>query len=124
MKSRRGFTLIEVLIALVILTIVVLGLGKFVGSFLHVVGVSTLKTVATEVANAQMNQIEMDPTYPLPAASYVGPVTGFPGYASMKRVTVFNRINTAGRDYTVITVQVTEPTMKDTVNVTAVVAKP
>lgn len=128
MTNRRGFTLIEVLIALVILSIVVLGLGRFVGSFLHVVGTSTVKTVATEVANERINIIQTDPTYPLPAA-WAGTTVGFPGYPNMRRVTVLQRNTGGNRDYTIITVRVTEPTLTgglgpDTVNVTSTVARP
>ena len=124
--KRNGFTLIEVMIALVILTVVLLGLARFAGAFLHTVGTSTVKTIATEVAYSQLALIRTDPTYPLPAG-YSGTVTGFPGYGAMTRTTVLNRLggpSYATRDYTVVTVRVLEPTMKDTVNVTAVVARP
>ena len=56
-----------------------------------------------------------------------GTTTGFPGYASMKRVTTLSRLGGptyAAKDYTIISIQVTEPTMRDTVNVSAAVAKP
>jgi prepilin-type N-terminal cleavage/methylation domain-containing protein len=123
MTNRRGFSLIEVMVALVILSIVLLGLGRFVASFLHTVGTTTTKTAATEAAAGYMATIQADPSYPLPA-SYAGTVTGFPNYPNLKRVTVFNRINTSNRDYTIVSVRVTEPTLRDTVNITAVVAKP
>ncbi len=122
-RNRRGFSLIEVMVALVILSVVLLGLGRFVASFLHTVGTTTTKTAATEAASGYMAYIQADPSYPLPA-SYAGTVTGFPGYPNLKRVTTFNRINSTNRDYTVVTVLVTEPTLRDTVNVTAVVAHP
>ncbi len=125
MERERGFTIIETMIALVILTIVVMGSGRVVGTFLHSVSTSSTKTVATEVATAQLEQIRADPVYPIATAA--GTITGFPGYPSMKRVTSFNRLGGptyAVRDYTVITIRVSEPTMRDTVNVTAVVAKP
>jgi prepilin-type N-terminal cleavage/methylation domain-containing protein len=123
MTNRRGFSLIEVMVALVILSIVLLGLGRFVASFLHTVGTTTTKTAATEAAAGYMATIQADPGYPLPA-SYAGTVTGFPNYPNLKRVTTFNRINSANRDYTIVSVRVTEPTLRDTVNITAVVARP
>jgi prepilin-type N-terminal cleavage/methylation domain-containing protein len=122
MKNRRGFSLIEVLVALVILSVVLLGLGRFVASFLHTVGTTTTKTAATEAASSYMATIQSDPSYPL-QASYAGTVTGFPNYPNLKRVTTLNRINTLNRDYTIITVKVTEPTLRDTINITAVVAR-
>lgn len=130
--NRRGFTLIEIMVALVILSVVALGLGRFVSSFLHVVATSSVRTVGSAVAREQMQVILSNPSYPLPT-TYGGTVTGFPGFSSMKRITTMNRITsvTPARDYTIVTVKVTEPTMirlgataPDTINLTAVVAKP
>ena len=123
MRNRRGFSLIEVMVALVILSIVLLGLGRFVASFLHTVGTTTTKTAATEAASGYMAIIQSDPGYPLPN-SYTGTLTGIGSYPNMKRVVTFNRINTSNRDYTIVSVRVTEPTLIDTINITAVVARP
>lgn len=131
-KRRGGFTLIEVMVAMVILSIVALGLGRFVSSFLHVVSTSSIRTTASAVAREQMEGILSDPQYPLPTA-WVGTVTGFPGYSAMRRTTSVTRVTgtSPARDYTIVTVKVTEPTMKrigatapDTINLTAAVAKP
>jgi prepilin-type N-terminal cleavage/methylation domain-containing protein len=130
--NRRGFTLVEVVMALLILAVVFLSLGRFVGSFLHSVGTASARTIAAAVAQEQMETIKTDPTYPLPA-SWAGTVTGFPGYTNMRRITALNRVTGANpsRDYTVVTVKVTEPTMRsiatappDTVNISFVVARP
>jgi prepilin-type N-terminal cleavage/methylation domain-containing protein len=126
-NDRRGFTLIEVMIALVILTIVSVSLGKFVGSFLHAVGTSTTKTVATAVAQEQLEIIRADPNYANLVATYNGQTaTGFPGYAAMTRTLRVVRTtgNAPRRDYTTITVTVSEPTMGTPINVTIVVAAP
>jgi prepilin-type N-terminal cleavage/methylation domain-containing protein len=127
MKDRRGFTLIEILIAMVILTIISVGLGKFVATFLHTVGTSTAKTVATAVAQEQLELIRADPSYTSLVANWNGQTTnGFPGYASMTRTTRVVRTtgNNPRRDYTRITVAVSEPTMGTPVNVTIVIAAP
>lgn len=126
-RNRRGFTLIEVLIAMIILTIVSVGLAKFVATFLHTVGTSTAKTVATAVAQEQLELIRADPDYTSLVANYNGNTTvGFPGYPSMTRTTRVVRTTGSNprRDYTKVTVQVTEPTMGTPVNVTIVVAAP
>jgi len=125
--NRRGFTLIEVLIAMVILTIVSVGLAKFVGTFLHTVGTSTAKTVATAVAQEHLEIIRADPNYTGLVGTYNGnTVVGFPGYPSMTRTTRVVRTtgNNPRRDYTRVTVQVSEPTMGTPINVTIVVAAP
>lgn len=125
--KRRGFTLIEIMIAIVILTIVSVSLGKFVATFLHTVGTSTAKTVATEVAQEQLAIIRADPTYTTLVTTYNGiTTTGFPGYPSMSRTTRVVRTtgNSPRRDYTTATVTVSEPTMGLPVAVTIVVAAP
>jgi prepilin-type N-terminal cleavage/methylation domain-containing protein len=131
-KHNRGFTLVEVMVAMVILSVVALGLGRFVSSFLHVVSTSGARTVASAVAREQMEAILSDPQYPLPN-TWVGTATGFSGFSQMRRTTSLTQVTgtTPARDYTIVTVKVTEPTMMrlgatapDTVNLTAAVAKP
>ena len=128
--NRRGFTLVEVMIALIILTIVALSLGKFVASFSHAVGTSTIRTIAVNVATEQMELIRGNANqsaYPTLVASFNGNVvTGFPNYPRMTRTTTVVRTtgNNPRRDYTTVTVTVTEPTLGTPVNLTAVVAAP
>lgn len=127
MTRRNGFTLIEVVVALVILGTVVLGLTRFMGNFVHVVATSTTRTVASEVAHEQLERVKVDPSYATLSATWGGTRTGFPDYPAMTRVTTLNRVTSAGpppRDYTIVTVRVTEPTMTRPVNATAVVARP
>lgn len=129
---RDGFTLIEVMISMVILSVVALGLGRFAGSSVNTITTSGVRTVAGTVAREHMEGVLSDVTYPLPAA-WAGTVTGFAGYPNMVRITTLTRVTstTPARDYTVITVKVTDPTMRrrgmsapDTVNLSAAVAKP
>ena len=129
---RNGFTLVEVMISMVILSIVALGLGRFAGSSVNTISTSNVRTVAGIAAQQHLENILADVSYPLPA-SYAGTVTGIAGYPNMVRITVLNRVtsSTPSRDYTVVTVKVTDPTMRrrgmsapDTVNLSAAVAKP
>jgi prepilin-type N-terminal cleavage/methylation domain-containing protein len=125
--NKRGFTLIEIMIAVVILTIFSVSLGKFVAVFLHTVGTSTAKTVATEVAQEELEIIRADPSYTTLVTNYNAlSQTGFPGYSSMNRSVRVVRTtgNAPRRDYTKVTVTVTEPTMGTPVAVTIVVAAP
>ena len=128
--NRRGFTLIEVMVALIILTIVSLSLGKFVASFSHAVGTSTIRTIAIDVATEQLELVRgnANPTaYPTLVATFNGNVvTGFPSYPRMTRTTTVVRTTGTNprRDYTTITVTVTEATLGTPVNLTAVVAAP
>src|SRR3954468_17907765 len=111
--ERRGFTLIEVMLAGGILTTVLISVARYTGQFLHTVSTSTVRTVAAEVARERVSLIDMDPSYTTLAAVWAGTQTGFPGYPNMARVTTVSRVTGAAppRDYTIITVRVTEPTM-------------
>jgi prepilin-type N-terminal cleavage/methylation domain-containing protein len=124
--DRRGFTLIEVMLAVVILGIVLAGVARYNGQFLHTVSTSTVRTIAAEVARERISLVDMDPSYTTLAATWAGDSTNFPGYPRMRRLTTVSRVtgNTPPRDYTVITVRVSEPTMGQAIDVTTVVAQP
>lgn len=128
--NRKGFTLIETLVAMVVLTVVALSLGRFVGHFLHAVGTSTVRTVGTAVATEQIELVRARNTtaaYPTLVTTFNNvTTTGFPGYPSMQRRTrvVRTQTNTPRADFTTITVTVTEPTMGQPINLTVVVAAP
>jgi prepilin-type N-terminal cleavage/methylation domain-containing protein len=123
---RQGFTLIEVMMALVILGVTLVSIARYNGQFLHTVSTSSVRTVAAEVARERVGLIDMDPSYNTLGATWGGTQTGFPGYPNMVRTTTVNRVTGTAppRDYTVITVQVTEPTMGPAIDVTTVVAQP
>ena len=124
--ERRGFTLIEVMLAVVLLVIVLTSLARYTGQFLHTVSTSTIRTVAAEVARERISLVDMDPSYTTLAATWTATETGFPSYPSMVRTTTVSRITgtTPPRDYTIVTVRVTEPTMGQAIDVTTVVAQP
>ncbi|MFL5403089.1 MAG: prepilin-type N-terminal cleavage/methylation domain-containing protein [Gemmatimonadales bacterium] len=124
--NRRGFTLIEVMLAVVLLAIVLVSIARYTGQFLHTVSTSSVRTVAAEVARERISLVDMDPSYNTLAATWTGIETGFPGYPNMSRVTTVSRISGIAppRDYTVVTVRVTEPTMGQAIDVTTVVAQP
>jgi prepilin-type N-terminal cleavage/methylation domain-containing protein len=123
---RRGFTLIELMLAIVLLTVVLTGVARYTGQYLHAVTTSTTRTAAAQIATEQVELVKADPSYLTLTAQWDGTQTGFPGYPAMTRLTTVSRItgNTPPRDYTVVTVQVSEPTMGAPVNLTTVVGRP
>jgi type II secretion system protein I len=128
---RNGFTLIEILVALVIVGSVALSLTKVMGQFMHTVGTTTSRTVATAVAEESIETIRATPdaavVYNTIVSTYNGNMTtGFPGYPNMVRtIRAVRTIAASPRaDYTTATVTVTEPTMGSPVTLTIVVAAP
>jgi prepilin-type N-terminal cleavage/methylation domain-containing protein len=124
--SRRGFTLIEMLLSIVILAVILGSVARYTGQYLHTVSTSTTRTAATEVARERIGLVDMDPSYTTLGTTWSGTQTGFPGYPGMTRATTVNRVigSSPPRDYTIVTVRVTEPTMGAAIDVTTVVAQP
>ena len=90
----------------------------------------SVRTVAVSVAQERIDSIKAAASpavYPnLVTLFNANTVTGFPGYPNMTRTTTAVRrtANSPKKDYTVITVTVTEPTMGAAVNLTNTVAAP
>ncbi len=128
--KRAGFTLIEVMMSLALLSIVIVGLGRFMGSFLNSTGRSSTLTVATSVAQERIDLIQADPRYTRLVSLYAtglgADTLGFPGFPRMRRRTIMVRYTsgTPRRYMTTITVRVSDPSMRDTVSLTTVRAAP
>jgi prepilin-type N-terminal cleavage/methylation domain-containing protein len=128
--QRRGFTLVELLIAIVMLTIVLTTIARYTGKYIHTVATSTARMTAAEVARERIGLVDMDPSYftlgGVWGAGLEADQTGFPGFPSMRRVTTVLRVTGVAppRDYTLVTVRVSEPTMGAPIDVTTVVARP
>ena len=128
--NKRGISLIEMMIAMVMLVIIVTTFGRYMGMFQSGTTRSTALTVAASVAKERLEIVRADPRYFTLTTLYgVGggaDTTGFPGYSTMRRVTLTTRdqTGTPARDRTTITVQVTWPGMKDTVRLSTVRARP
>ena len=127
MRSQRGFTLVEMLLAVIILVIVLTGTARFALSFSREMTNSSLRLVATGVATGQLELVRADPRYAqLVSLFHAKDTLGFPGYPTMRRQTLVVRDQSGNppRDRTTITVRVSHPALRDTVAVSTVVAAP
>ena len=130
MASRRGFTLIEIMMAIVVLATLAVGVARFSATFSRALSSSSVRVVAAGVADDRMQLIRADPRYTSLVALYNSgagaDTTGFPDYPRMRRLTyaVRDQSGTPARDRTTITVRVIDPSMPDTVSVTSVIASP
>jgi prepilin-type N-terminal cleavage/methylation domain-containing protein len=126
--NARGVTLVEVIIAMVILTGVLLGMGAFAVNFTRTVSRADARTVAVNLAEQRISDVRAMPNYSGLEAAYNGTeatLTGFPGYA---RVTTIVRTGgprpTFTNDYKTVTVSVTAPGISAPITKTIVVAAP
>ena len=125
-SSRAGFTLIEIMIALVILSVVVIGMSSATGTFLHRVTVDDITVSAIALADDRIETILMDPDYRALDTAYVGTESNFPGLAGMTRVTVITRVGGTGQtqDHKRIVVTVSGTGLKAPIKRSATVAAP
>ncbi len=126
-RDIRGFTIIEMIAAVVLLVITITSTARFAAEFSREMGSSSVRMIATGVATGQLELVRADPRYAQLVTLYNGnSVTGFPGYANMQRTTrvVRDQSGSPARDRTTITVRVTDPALRDTIKVSVVVAAP
>jgi len=127
-QGRRGLTLIEVVVALVILTGVLLGLARFAAGFTRSVTTADARTVAVNLASQRISEIRSSPNYGALEATYNGTeanIAGFPHYTRQTTI-----VHTGGarptfvNDYKTVTVSVTAPGIAAPIQKTVVVAAP
>ncbi len=126
MKSNKGFTIIEVVMALVILTVVILGGFSATSGFIHEVAVGDIEAAALQLADDKIAEIRMDPNYATLDSIYPGTENNFPTMAGFTRKTVITQIGgpSSTQDHKKITVTVAGPTLANPVNRTITLAAP
>ncbi len=113
MSSRRGFTLIEVILALTILLVVLMLLATSTGRTVHTAAIASAQAAAQELALDRIESIRADPRYDAIDTLYTGTETSFPTLPGYSRTTRIVRVGGIGQanDYKRITVTVTGPTV-------------
>ena len=109
--ARAGMTLVEVIIAIVILSSVLLGMSVFVANFARKNNENRIRAKAGELASQRLEEIKGVASYDSIETKFAKTESGIAGYAGFTRQTVVKRIGGASQtsDYKVITVVVTAP---------------
>lgn len=121
MTNRAGFTLIEVLVAMVLLGFAVLGVqATMTDRFVRDVGVEDQRATAQQLAADRLATVQNDPQYTALASRYAGAEDSVPGFPRYQRST-FVREATG---HTLVSVRVVTPALRDTVMRTLAVGAP
>lgn len=126
--TRDGMTLVEVIVAMMILTGALLVLGAFSAKFAQATSQARLVIAANEIAASRLDAARTQPTYVAldSLASKPGGDTVQADQTRFVRVTTVSHLggSTAkdSTDYKVLTVSVTHPSMRKTVTKTTAMA--
>lgn len=122
-RRKKGFTLLEVAIALAILGGVLLVLATTTARFIQTVTLDRVRTQANAAADAHVARIQLWPTYDSLSAEFAGTTPDYP-FVGWSRQTTVTRIGGVGlpNDYTRVTVAVTAPVLDSTVRRTITIA--
>ncbi len=119
---RRGMTLIEVMVALLILTGALLGMGKFITSFSHTTSDGALSSVASDLVLDRLETIKGATSYSTLETTYQVTESAIPGFPGYTRVTKILRTLDPIEDYKAVTVTVTNPGLSTPVKKSTIIA--
>jgi prepilin-type N-terminal cleavage/methylation domain-containing protein len=104
--NRDGFTLIEVMIALVILSAVLLTLAASTTRYLSIISKNRIRIQAGAVADARIAAIRVSPNYATLVAQFDGTLSNVPfqGYTRQTRVVRVGEGTTADRTGVIVTI--------------------
>jgi prepilin-type N-terminal cleavage/methylation domain-containing protein len=122
-RPRRGMTLMEVMIAVTILTTALIGMGNFMGTFSHATKTAALQQRAIDLATDRIDSVKRAPTF-VSIDSMAVTETIHTDSADYKRQTLVQHVgggSTDTLDYRTVTVQVTAPTVTTPIRKTTII---
>jgi prepilin-type N-terminal cleavage/methylation domain-containing protein len=128
MQARGGFTLMEVIVALFILAISMLGAQALASTMIRTVTTSNAQMAAAQLVEDRIDLIRTDPAYDSLQTRYAGtesPVTGWPTYSRETQLSRTRDSTAAGiKDYIMVTVEVSGTGLRQPVRRTTVIGSP
>lgn len=127
-SNRAGFTIVEVLMALVLLSFMIMGFQAATGEIIHSSVQSDRQAVAVQLVEDRIALILVDEQYDSLVARYAETAATLPDYPDLARETRLRRTHamqpTGLLDYITVTVTVTGGSLREPVSRTAVVGAP
>lgn len=122
--SRRGMSLVEIVVALTILTGAMLGLGAFGVRFTKTMTQTRIVSTALDLATDRLEDVKASQTY-TGIDTFGGTETAPNGMTGYKRTTTVTRVGGAANavvDYRIVTVEVRGPASTVPVRKTTIIA--
>lgn len=128
-EERSGFTLVEVVVALVILSTAVLGLALSGATLTTSATSAELRALAIEAADDRIAHVRLDMRYAALDSLYAGEESNilgdsYPGYKRTTQVTRVREGSPVTLDYTRVRIQVSGPHLETPVSRQITVAAP
>ncbi|MEP7384586.1 MAG: prepilin-type N-terminal cleavage/methylation domain-containing protein [Gemmatimonadota bacterium] len=122
LRTRRGISLLEVMVALTILGTSLIGMAEYGRRYARSNANSTMLNNALDLASARVERVKAERNYTSMDTLAITE-TSISGYASYKRVTAIALTLNAQYNYKTVTVTVTHPAMPTPVKKTTAIAR-
>lgn len=122
--NRRGFSLVEVVVSLTILTVVLLALITLTGRTMNTAVLADLEQAALQLVTDRTDEILTDPRYTAIDSLYAGTETDFPTMGDLTRTTVVLHVQDTIQNYKKVTVSVSGTVLRTPISRTISVAAP
>lgn len=126
--EREGFTIVEVLLALLLLSFMVMGFQAATGEIIHYAAQSDREAVAVQLVEDRLDLIRLDPDYQQIEGRYEGVESDLTDYPGLTRTTTIVRTyqeqDTGILDYLKVTVTVTGASLRGPVARTIALGAP
>jgi prepilin-type N-terminal cleavage/methylation domain-containing protein len=126
--GRRGVTLIEIMFSLVILSVVLLGMGRYLVGFSKAVRQSEARTIAVSLCSQRLSEIRASPNYSGLETNFAVSEGSIAGFATYTRTTTISHVGgprpTYTNDYKTVSVVVNSRSLTTPISKTIIVAAP
>lgn len=106
MAQRRGFSIVEVVVALTILMVVMLALITLTGRTMHIAVIADREQAALQLVTDRTDEILTDPRYDDLDSLYAGTDSAFATLGGLRRTTTVLHVLDSIQDFKRITVTV------------------
>ena len=125
---RDGFTIVEILLALLLLSFMVMGFQAATGEIIHYAAQSDREAVAVQLVEDRLDLIRLDPDYADLETRYETTEPTLEDYPGLSRVTelvhTYQEQSTGVLDYLKVTVTVSGGSLREPVARTIVIGAP